>query len=295
MRRSGRKRIFVIPVVVLALAAVPLLPANASATVPCDVSALQTAVTNANVSGGTVRLASHCIYSVETAGGPGIAFQPIVAAVTIIGGRATVIRRDPTATTSFRIFGVNPGGVLTLSNLTLQNGLTTGDGGGVQVFGGRLSTRHVTFSSNGARNGGGLEIESGAEAVIDRSTFVGNSTSSVGGGAIMVRGTLRLARSSMLYNTAALEGGAINVQPGGVAQVATTRFEWNRAIAHGGAVENLGRATFKRSKIVFNVAGAGGGGIQSVGATALSLRRTVVRRNTPDNCVGPPATKHCKP
>src|SRR5580704_11382444 len=64
-------------------------------------------------------------------------------------------------TNPFRIFEVDAGGILSLSNVTLSDGVASGavspasDGGAILVYGGELSVDGSTFIGNNATNGGG--------------------------------------------------------------------------------------------------------------------------------------------
>ncbi len=277
------------------LAVVPAIPAHAAGVrVPCNVAALQTAVTNANTSGGAIKLASHCIYAVKTPATASDAFPIIVKPVTIVGGRSSIIRRDLFASTSFRVFEVAAGGVLTLKSLAVENGLSVGGGGAVSVTsGGEIVAKHVAFNDNGAANGGGVSIGAAGRGVIRSSTFFGNSTSSAGGGAIVDFGALVLKDSSLLNNTAPINGGGLNVQPGATASMVRTRVERNRSGAAGGGVSDvMGAVRIASSKITSNVSGASGGGIASSGTGLVHLRSTVVKHNSPNNCN--PAIKGCR-
>ncbi len=84
-----------------------------------------------------------------------------------------------------RVFYVNAGVTLNLSNLTVANGnVSSGNGGGI-YNNGTLNVTNSTFSSNSAggySSGGGIFNYSGATLTVVNSTFSGNSASVYGGG-----------------------------------------------------------------------------------------------------------------
>jgi len=296
LRAHVRIKLCVLVVVSMLLAFAPASPASAAAVkVPCDVAALQTAITNANASGGVIQLAGNCIYSVTTPATSSEAFPVIVRSVKIVGGSFSVIRRDPAASSQFRVFTVGANGLLTLQHLNIENGSSSGLGGGVGVTAGELVAEHVKFKNDGASNGGGVSVSAGATAIIRSSSFFGNSATGVGGGAILTFGTLTLLDSSLLFNSAGTNGGGINVQPGGIAKVVRTSIERNRSGGQGGGVSNIGHVTFRDSTIESNTAiSGGGGGIGTVNAMTVVLHTTVVKHNHPDNCYPKHMIKGCK-
>ncbi len=288
-----RRMVFGSVALAVLLTLLGVVPASAATVkVPCSASALQMAITNANASGGKIKLASNCIYSVRSPSTASEAFPVIVQNIEIVGGKATALRRDPAAGSNFRVFQVGAAGLLTLKTLTVEEGQSSANGGGVLVAAGKLVAEHVTFRDNGAANGGAVSVSSGATAVISRSRFLGNSTSGVGGGALIDVGNVTINRSVFRYNTAPINGGAINMQPGGVASVNKSVLRHNTSGGAGGGMSNLGSITLKRSSIEHNTGGAPGGGIAS-GNTLVVLHKTIVRHNTPDNC-SPHTIPHCK-
>ncbi len=172
--------------------AVALGASDASAaTVPCSSSALVSAITTANGATGaqTVDLTPGCTYTLTSAAsdpwyGPN-GLPAIRNTITINGHGATIAR---SGTTPFRFFFVgpatgsgyvgpgNPGGNLTLNDMTLTGGLAKGGAGGADQGGGggagmggaifnqgTLTLRRVTLSQNTAQGGAGGAV-SGANA-----------------------------------------------------------------------------------------------------------------------------------
>jgi hypothetical protein len=84
-----------------------------------------------------------------------------LAIVGSIGANNVVPEISGTGT--HRLFKVEQGGKLTLSNLKLRNGFSYGNGGGVYVNGGELNTTNCEIFDNEAFSGGGLFADNSAE------------------------------------------------------------------------------------------------------------------------------------
>ena len=155
--------------------------------------------------------------------------------LTIVGPGADQLTVQRSAG-EFRIFEVAANTSVSLSGMTIANGLLTGGGGGgiysegtIQLtnvdvvgnkagFGGGLFSQgsatlsHCNFTGNQAGVGGGME--SSGPAVISDSTFTGNFADALGGGIFNytpggIINTLQLTNVTLTGNTAS-EGGAIN-------------------------------------------------------------------------------------
>jgi hypothetical protein len=79
-----------------------------------------------------------------------------------------------------RVFQVGATGSLTLENLTIENGSTTHNGGGI-LNQGSLTLENVTLSANRASSGGGID-NTGSSMLIEHSIITGNTASVSGGG-----------------------------------------------------------------------------------------------------------------
>jgi hypothetical protein len=250
--------------------------------VPCRAAALAAAITTANASTGTVlRLAADCTYSIATPATAATALPDITGNVTLVGGPRTSIRRDPAAATQFRILNVAAGAMLRLAGLSILNGRTAGLGSGIQNAG-TVVLRQTTLAGNTAGNGGALANIAGATATVSRSLFTANTTTGVGGGGVINLGTLTVIGTVFSVNTAPINGGAINTQPGGVTRIIQTTVTHNSSNGLGGGISNLGTTLLERTVVSSN-RGSAGGGI-ATGNTNVIFRRSVVRNNIPDSC-----------
>lgn len=125
--------------------------------VGCDSNELISALVKANAENGAkLKLAKGCTYSLTVfQGDDGL---PVITQPIAIKGEGARIERAANAA-PFRIFNVGPGGELTLCDLTIRGGDDrSGDGGG------------------------GLLVQSGGKAVVEKSAVVGNRSTGVGGG-----------------------------------------------------------------------------------------------------------------
>ncbi len=196
---------------------------------------------------------------------------------------------------------------LTLVNLGLLNGLTTGNNRG---FGGRLETTHsggaIRFASTGRlmlmdtfigdsgtrgrfAYGGAVYIGPGGDLNIERSTIIQNRTegSEARGGAIYVdSGTVTIANAFINSNQTmgdGASGGGVFVSRGEVALVATriisnTMFGENTILGGGGITVGGGSLSIVNSTIDGNrtvATDTSGGGIATNSATLSILNSTV--------------------
>ncbi|MFD9083703.1 autotransporter outer membrane beta-barrel domain-containing protein [Streptomyces erythrochromogenes] len=275
-RRSTRPR-GLSSLVILALtgaaAATAAVPAHAVA-VPCDTSALITAINNANLNVDTViDLEPYCLYEVTAPYmvGADDGLPPItnVNGVTINGHHATIKR---VSTNNFRLFEVGTSpvirGSLTLNDLTVMNGQPAGAVGGAAVLVNNNSTfagTNVAFQGGTANIGGGIRFRSGSTGsltdsrISDNRTTGGASTAGglysegqvtlvgthitsnrarVGGGIGHPSGTLTVNGGSIKHNTAFDDGGGIFNDGNGVLNVTGAAITDNRVASSG-----LGRGT----------------------------------------------------
>jgi len=189
---------------------------------------------------------------------------PITGTVTIEGGGHTI-----SGDGKFRIFTVS-GGNLTVNNLTLTNGYSTGGGGGaIQVrAGGRLAVNDSSFIENVSNYGGGAIDMLGNKGFEDRSRRIKGVTRSPGsrltinnahffenktrgsfadGGALALAGATSISNSSFVKNSAGSSGGAI--AGFGDINISNSTFSGNRA-RRVGALEVSGDVTLTHLTIV---------------------------------------------
>jgi hypothetical protein len=275
--------------VALAGAALTAAPAAQAMTsglaptwVPCSTSALVAAINTANTHGrGTFILSGNCTYNITTPATATDGLPVITGSINLVSMGRTVISRDPAAPTAFRILDVATGGTLGLRGISIRNGTTSGLGGGIQNAG-TLRLNRVNLSGNKAGNGGALANLTGATASVFYTHIGQNTTTGVGGGGIINSGNLTLVESTLSDNSAPINGGGLNTQASGTSRIALSTFVGNVSGSHGGGISNLGTTSLNFTLVKLNK-GSSGGGI-ATSNNNVTLRHSIVSRNTPNNC-----------
>ncbi|HXA62116.1 MAG TPA: hypothetical protein VNW94_23450, partial [Streptosporangiaceae bacterium] len=109
-----------------------------------------------------------------------------------------------------------------------------------------------------------------------------NSTTGVGGGAIINSGTLTVFQSVLSGNSAPINGGGLNTQASGVSHLIESTVDHNISGGLGEGISNLGTTTLDRVLVERNK-GSAGGGIGTTNTNVI-IRRSIIRNNIPDNC-----------
>ena len=172
----------------------------------------------------------------------------IVTDTTIDGSGQTVTISGNHAV---RVFTVNSGVTLNLSELTVANGRFNGgwdDGGGGISNSGTLTISNSTLFKNGAQVGGG--IYNSGTLTVSNSTFAENYSKTSGG--IDNGGTLIVSNSTFVGNGGWDVGGIGN---SGIATVSHSTFSGNRAtFGDSGGILNSGTLTLKNTIVANSLA-----------------------------------------
>src|SRR5690606_21918049 len=105
-------------------------------------------------------------------------FPIITSDLTIRGNGAKIERQE--FTDSFRLFEVAGNGFLKLETITLSQGSTNGNGGGIYINGGQVSLNNVKVIGNYASEHGGAIHNMGFLTIID-TEFRDNQSAQAGG------------------------------------------------------------------------------------------------------------------
>ncbi|MEU6218237.1 right-handed parallel beta-helix repeat-containing protein [Streptomyces sp. NPDC047022] len=241
------------------LAGVMSTPAHAVTPVSCSTAALITAITNANAgTGDTLSLTSHCVYTLTDADGS----LPTITKPLVIQGHHATIRRDPAATTDFRIFRVGATS-LTMDTLSVKNGNAgAGPGGGVllNTTGASLTATGVIFQGNTASSGGGITAGPHTTLSLTGSTIEDNQAPNGGGG------ILAFGAAAVTLNSVTVSGNQTNGVGGGL--------EFSSVSSP---------ASITHSVISHNTAQLEAGGIYYNGSSSLSATGTVIAGNRVTN------------
>lgn len=164
--------------------------------------------------------------------------------------------------------GIHNQGTLTVIGSTVADNYSLGAGGGINNNG-YLTVRDSNVSGNSGDNGGGIfNYRSGQTVTVIRSAVHHNTARvSDGGGIGNSRGEVTVSGSAVYSNTAPSGGGIWN---GGTLQVTLSAVLGNTATGGPGS----------------------GGGIYKAGGT-VTLDRSVVGDNAPDNCAPPGSALGC--
>ena len=160
-----------------------------------------------------------------------------------------------------RIFEIDGGFAVTLTNVTLTNGKAD-NGGAIYNFG-NLDLVHVNFVNNTAKYGGAI-MNYAYGLVLDDSTFT-NNTAKIGGAIYNSADCFVVGNSTFANNTATSNGGVIfNYGIGFV--VGNSTFVNNSAADGAGAILNGGRGfVVGNSTFANNTATSKGGAIYNYG------------------------------
>lgn len=129
------------------------------------------------------------------------------AALTLNGGQKAKITIS--GNDKVRVLSVSKAGKLALKNLTVADGYTYGNGGGILNSGGTLTVTRSTFSGSLGAFGGGIANLNGGTLNAINSTFSGNKAG-WGGGGIANDGKLQISYSTISGNGAEEAGGGIS-------------------------------------------------------------------------------------
>ena len=239
--------------------------------------------------------------------------------LTLSGAKAATTIVDGTQTAS--VFTVGTGVSLTLSNLTVKNGVGYSGGGGVDNAGTLVVTRS-NFYGNTALSGGAIlntgtvsitasnlsgnspyfyghsagcgAIDNSGTMTITTTTFYSNyaNNNSTAGGAICNGGTLTVTGSTFYDNQSEGNGsgigGAIYAYAGTLA-VTNSTFYLNSATMSGGAIYTAGGTT-EISNSTFGINadtyGGSGGALANAGGSFLMQNSIVANSGYGGNCSG---------
>ena len=228
----------------------------------------------------------------------GIATVSLTAEITITANTtfdgAGLISLDGGSTT--RLFVVNSGATLTLSDITLSDGVAGSDcnysGGAVCVnTGGTLTATRTTFAGNYAPVAGGA-IENQGTANLTDVSIVGNVGAANGGGIENDSGTLTLTNATISGNSADgfeqqgfpvgsdFTGGG-GLSNNAVATITNSTITNNFSLyGEGGGIRSSATTTVRYSTIAFNSSGIGGGGILG----SATFQGSILALNSAANC-----------
>lgn len=250
---------------------------------------LRAAIAQANALAGTdtVRLAPGTTYSLSLAGaGSGIDTGDLNVTddLQILADGAVI---DASAI-SDRVFDVSGATTInvTLSDITVQGGHSSGNGGGISVQSATVTFEGVTVKGNQSEaNGGGIYAAS-STINFEECVLSENTAAASGGGLYNGEGTVTLTKSTVDGNTALAGGGLYNTASGATLglTLVSSAVSGNAATGDGGGIYNAAATlTLTGSTIGENGATGSGGGIYNDANGVVSLSGVTVAENTADS------------
>jgi len=193
-----------------------------------------------------------------------------------------------------RVLDVDPlfaGYVVSISDLTVQNGNELFGGGGGISSGGQLTLTRVTVTGNAVDatlgDGGGILNDFGSMTIVD-STISGNSAPGSLGGGIQSNAPLTISGSTISGNVGG-DGGGIETED--TLTITNSTITGNRALGYGGGIEvSLGLTSLANVTIASNVADddndddGDGGGIDIL--DTVDMKNSILSGNS-DTGIGP--------
>ena len=219
-----------------------------------------------------------------------IEFAPELAGGTVkLSGTPLVVFHDVTIAGNItidaqyrsRILTLENDAALTLDGLTLTRGRAE-YGGGLYVYRGHATLRHVVFDRNQAlSNGGAIESADSLNTLnVVNSRFIRNRASSLGGAINLSYTSAVVHNSEFAHNSAEIEGGAISTFSSTLSSSNNTyRSNGSR---YGGSLCSVDSRLVMRGDVIRdNWAGLLGGAVVGSGGS-FQLLDSTVERNTSD-------------
>ncbi|RMF02819.1 MAG: hypothetical protein D6768_07295, partial [Chloroflexi bacterium] len=235
---------------------------------------------------------------IDAANGETIAFDPALQGqtITLTGGELLITKTltisGPGASLlavsgngTGRVFNIAASGVVTITNLTVQDGrVNSGNGGGI-LDAGQLLLVSVTLTNNVATgSGGGIFVWFSSSQLRAQGGLVRGNSAGSGGGLFVESGTAILTSTQVISNSANYGGGIRVNQPVGVLTLTNGLVERNTGVINGGGLfVQQGTATLNSTDVLSNSATNGGGVFANQGTATLNVSGGTIGRNTVSN------------
>jgi hypothetical protein len=142
---------------------------------------------------------------------------PVGDTLTIQGTGAVTVGGGSSAS----VFTISAGAV-TIDNVTISDGVTSGSGGGVDITGGTVTLSDDTLTDDSAAtSGGGVFNATSATATLTNDTLSSDSTTGTGGG-VDNQGSATLINDTLSDDMATTSGGGIESESGATTSVANS-------------------------------------------------------------------------
>ena len=177
-------------------------------------------------------------------------------------------------------------GTVSITNLTIQNGL--GSAGGGIYNDATLTLTSCTLSGNSGDDGGGLYNDVDATLTLTNCTLSGNSApNDLGGGGVYSDGTLTLTGCTLNGNSG-VDGGGVFNDVDGTATLTNCTLSGNSALndVGGGGVYSDGALTLTGCTLSGDSGVDGGGVYNDIDGTATLTNCTLSSNSAPDDVGG---------
>ena len=190
-----------------------------------------------------------------------------------------------------RVFHLVPGVTVTISGLSITNGVAGGllppDQGGGGIFNDHstLTLNNCAIVGNSAPassvNGGqGGGIDNSGTLNMLNCMVSGNSTGGSGGGVLNDVGTtLNITGVTFSGNNALAAGGGILNEVGATVSVKNSTIDGNGSVSGGGGIANSGTLVLTNTLLSGNSTGSNGGGILNNASATLTVTTTSLNAN----------------
>jgi hypothetical protein len=202
----------------------------------------------------------------------------------IFGGKPVTLRSaDPTSAATVAatvvdgghagpvvIFFDGEGRNSVLDGLTIRNGATSSNGGGIRIVQSSPTIRRCVIQGNTAAfSGGGIYVDGTLAApLIEQSEIVANTATSQQGGGVAVNGASPVISRNNVHGNIAAFGGGLRLRNSS-ALVTNNAIHANVATTNGGAIysDASPSAVVRSNTIIQNSCASGAGGIRSSGGS----------------------------
>ncbi|MEM8639982.1 MAG: CHAT domain-containing protein [Cyanobacteria bacterium P01_G01_bin.54] len=166
---------------------------------------------------------------------------------------------------------------VTIQNMTIRNGTTASDGGGVYSRDSNLTLINATVSGNSASNDGGGVFNYDGTITINNSVVFGNSSGDDGGGVQTYNGNITISNSVVSGNSSGDDGGGVQSYNGNIT-INNSMISSNSSGDDGGGVESDFSSVFLFDSTVSGNSSLNGGG--GVDGNSVTLNNSTVSSNS---------------
>ncbi|HFQ94443.1 MAG TPA: hypothetical protein ENK32_10565, partial [Anaerolineae bacterium] len=194
-------------------------------------------------------------------------------AVSLTGSHSqTTIIRAEAGRRVLTVTGTAVDHTVIISGLTLANGSSAGNGGGILLENGAAPTlQHLIVQNNQAAGGGGLYVAADSALLLSHSVITGNSAVTGNGGGLWARGPATISQTQFINNRAQSYGGGAATKATNLYDSLFAGNQCNNAPlpCSGGGLATDGPALLANTVFTGNTTRGDGGGLWSFGSISV--------------------------